>query len=115
MTIKLTHLLQAWGSATFDTALKAEIQNMGLDTLPLQQGLSQGSYASNRKVSAMILNTRQDAGFIRAKIGVFYTGIIAGCNCADDPSPINETTEYCEVLLEINVSSADATITLLPS
>ena len=43
MMIKLDQSLQAWGTASFQEILKQEIANLGLDQLPLQQGLTTGN------------------------------------------------------------------------
>ena len=115
MTLTFSRTLQAWGSREFNNILKAEIQRLDLNALPLQQGLSQGSYASDEHIHAVILNTTQESGYLHAKVGIFYTGMIAGCHCADDPGPSNETNEYCEVLLTIDERTAETTVTLLPS
>ncbi len=87
---------------------------MNAQLLPLQEGLSQGSYVSESKFSAMILGVSEEAGVIFARAGFFYTSIIAGCNCADDPSPVEEQTEYCEMQFEINKKTAEVTVKLLP-
>ena len=50
--------------------------------------------------------------FIRVKAGLAYNGIIAGCSCSDDPTPIDETNEYCEVLFSINKETAETTVEL---
>ena len=50
---------------------------------------------------------------IRAKAGIFYTGIIPGCSCANDPTPETEYSEYCEVLFDINKRTAETLVTLL--
>jgi hypothetical protein len=47
------------------------------------------------------------------KLGVFYTGIIAGCNCADDPTPIDTQTEYALISLRIDKQTAEADFSLL--
>jgi hypothetical protein len=47
------------------------------------------------------------------KAGVFYTGIIAGCSCSDDPSPVDEQNEYCDLLFTIDKLTAETQITLL--
>jgi len=86
---------------------------MDAEQLPLQQGLSTGSYAIGDKLNVMIISVSEKAGFIRAKAGIFYTGIIAGCSCADDPTPVNEESEYCVVQLDINKLTAETTIALL--
>jgi hypothetical protein len=81
--------------------------------LPLQQGLSASSHVTNRPVQAMILNVAEESGWVRVKAGIFYTGVIAGCNCADDPSPIDEQNEYCVVQFVIDRLTAEASVTLL--
>ena len=43
------------------------------------------------------------------------SGIIAGCSCADDPTPVDTTTEYCELQLEIDRESAETRVILLPN
>jgi hypothetical protein len=111
--IRQTKTLNAWGTPDFEDILKQEIAQIGAEQLPLQQGLSTSSYAIDNKLSVMILNVSEEAGFIRAKAGIFYTGIIASCSCADDPTPINEHNEYCVVQLDIDKITAETTVTLL--
>ena len=111
--IRLSKTLAAWGTPDFEDTLKEEIEQLGPEQLPLQQGLSTSSYALDNKVKVRIINASEEANCIHAKLGIFYTGIIAGCSCADDPTPINENNEYCEVQLEINRTTAETTVTLL--
>jgi hypothetical protein len=111
--IRLTKSLIAWGSQDFNDILKKEIEQMEAEQLPLQQGLSTGSYAIDDKLNVIIIGVSEEAGFIRAKAGIFYTGIIAGCSCADDPTPVNEESEYCVVQLDIDKLTAATTVTLL--
>jgi len=111
---RLTKALDAWGTPDFKDALKKEIiERMGAEQLPLQQGLSTSSYALDDKLEMMIISVVEEARFIRAKAGIFYSGIIAGCSCADDPTPVNEESEYCEVQFEINKFTAETTVVLL--
>ena len=111
--LQLTKELNAWGTAGFNETLKHEIAHLNADSLPLQQGLSQGSYTTGANLSVIVLSVSDEANFIRAKTGIFYTSIIAGCSCADDPTPISELTEYCEVLFDIDKKTAETTVTLL--
>ncbi len=111
---KLTKSLDAWGTSTFKGVMKDELEHLDAQLLPLQAGLSQGSYVSERQFSVMILGASEEAGIIFARAGIFYTSIIAGCNCADDPSPVDEQTEYCEIQFEINKKTAETTVQLLP-
>lgn len=111
--IKLIQALKSWQTAEFETVLKKEIQKIDVELLPLQEGLSQTSYVCDSAISVVILNITETVNVIRAKTGIFYSGIIAGSCCADDPTPVCEQTEYCEVQFDINKITADATATLL--
>ena len=110
---QLIKALSAWSTPMFNETLKHEIEHMDVESLPLQQGLSQGSYTSGANRGVIVLSVTDGADFIRAKTGIFYTSIIAGCSCADDPTPISELTEYCEVRFDIDKKTAETTVTLL--
>ncbi|MDP3483627.1 MAG: hypothetical protein Q8S05_10010, partial [Sulfuricella sp.] len=92
--IRLTKSLNAWGTADFEGILKTEIEQLDAEQLPLQQGLSTSSYALDDKLNVRIISVSEEANLIRAKVGIFYSGIIAGCSCADDPTPVEEQNEY---------------------
>ena len=112
--IRLSKALAAWGTPAFNAALKHELEHLPADALPLQAGLSTSSYVlDNKNISAMVIDAREHAGRVRAKVGVFYSGILGGCACADDPTPVNENSEYCVVQLDIDPSTAEAVATLL--
>lgn len=111
--IQLSKSLNAWGTPDFKAILKAEIEHMGAEQLPLQQGLSTSSYALDDKLNALIISVSEEAHSIRAKVGIFYTGIIAGCSCVDDPTPVEEQLEHCVVQLDINKKTAEATVALV--
>jgi hypothetical protein len=111
--IKLKKTLDAFDAPTFKDVMKNEVEHLDIQLLPLQAGLSQGSYVSESKFTAMILGVSEETGVILANASIFYTSIIAGCNCADDPSPIEEQTEYCEVQFKIDKETAATTVKLL--
>lgn len=111
--IRLPDTLNALGSPDFREVLKREIERLDPTALPLQQGLAHSSHVTERPVQALILGTRTDDERLHVKAGLFYSGIIAGCSCADDPTPIDEITEYCVIELEIDRRTADARVTLL--
>jgi hypothetical protein len=112
--MQLTKSLATWGAPAFKQTLAAEIEQLDPALLPLQQGLSRSSYAIGTNLKAIVLGVTEEAGFIRAKTGIFYSGIIAGCSCADDPTPVDEVTEYCVVQFDIDKATAATTVTLLP-
>ena len=111
--ITLNNALSSWGTPEFSDVLKREIQQLDAMYLPLQQGMSQGNYTSGKNLTVLVLNVTDDADHIHVKSGVFYTGMITGCSCADDPTPIDEHTEYCEILFDINKTTAETAVTLL--
>ena len=111
--IQLPNALHAWGTPEFEAVLKQEIEKLDARQLPLQQGLTVSSHVTDRPFHAMIIGASEEAGLIRAKAGIFYTGVIAGCNCADDPSPVDEQNEYCVVQFDIDRMSAQTTVRLL--
>ncbi len=111
--IKLPKSNKAWSTAEFETVLKKEIESLDENTLPLQQGLSQTSRVSEDNFSVIVLHTATDNGVIQVKAGIFYSGIIAGCSCADDPTPTYSITEYCEIQFDIDRATSETAITLL--
>ncbi len=111
--IRLVASLNAWGTPAFEGVLKSELESLGANQLPLQQGLSASSYALDTNLRVMIHAVFEEAGFIRARAGIFYSGIIAGCNCADDPTSVDEQNEYCDVRVDIDRQTGEATIALL--
>lgn len=111
--IHLPASLAAWGSPGFKGVLRHELEQLDGGQLPLQQGLSHTSHALEDKFTVVVNGASEDARAIHAKVGIFYEGIVAGCNCADDPTPVEPQPEYCEVMLAIDKASAATTVTLL--
>jgi hypothetical protein len=111
--IRLSKSLEAWGAPDFQDILKREIEQLDAGQLPLQQGLSTGSHAVDDSLGVMIISVTEGADIIHARAGIFYKGIIAGCSCADDPTPVDENTEYCVVQLDIDKTTAETTVSLL--
>ena len=115
--ITLPSTLKTWQksgfSEDFKQSFKQEFALIEHKNLPLQQGLSLSSYVSNEKISAIIHNTDETENYIIVKSGVFYTGIIAGCSCSDDPTPLDTQNEYCDLMINIDKLSAEATVILI--
>ena len=103
----------AWGSADFNQIFKREVAMLNHTSLPLQKGLTQSSYVSDEPVSAVVLKASINNSLIQIRAGIFYTGIIAGCSCADDPTPLDTQNEYCELLFTIHQDTGEAEVSLL--
>ena len=112
--LRLSESVGAWNTPQFRDVAKREIERQDASALPLQQGLARSSHVTERPFQAVILNAAEADGRLQVKAGIFYSGIIAGCSCADDPTPIDEIEEYCVVRFDVDPASAEATVTLLP-
>ncbi|MDT8375375.1 MAG: hypothetical protein RQ867_01420 [Mariprofundaceae bacterium] len=113
--LRLRRSLAAWGSPDFKATLKHELEQLDVLQLPLVQGMTQGSVPLEGSVEVTILKACETDNAIRARAGIFYNSIIAGCSCADDPTPVDERNEYCEIQLDIDKATAETTVTLLPA
>jgi hypothetical protein len=71
------------------------------------------SYVSPEKICVLIQHSDASTTEINIKTGVFYTGIIAGCSCSDDPTPLDTQNEYCELIFTINKQTAETTVHLI--
>ena len=111
--ILLDKALQSWGTPDFAAILKQELSQLAIHQLPLQQGLSVGSYVIDAPVTVVNVSVADMGSAIRVKAGIFYQGVIAGCSCADDPTPVSDTNEYCEIQLDIDKSTAFTRVALL--
>lgn len=111
--MKLQNIVNAWGETDFAHIAKKEIESIDSTHLPLQQGLSLSSYVSDNPFSITVLKTTENDNSIIIKTGIFFSGIIAGCSCADDPTPLDEQNEYCEIQFTINKNTAETRISLL--
>jgi hypothetical protein len=105
--------LRAWDTPDFKAVLKREVEAQGAAGLPLQQCLSGSSYALDDGFSVMIIGAGDTPTAIVTRLGVFYSGVVAGCNCADDPTPLEAQPEYCELALAIDKATAAVTVTPL--
>lgn len=111
--IRLPEAMTAWESSAFEETLKCELVKLGSAALPLQAAMSRGSHVVDVPPRVIIKHISDDGPVIRIQAGIFFKSIIAGCSCADDPSPPDEMDEYCELQLEIDKLTAVVDLTLL--
>lgn len=108
-------VVDAWPAPEAKVGLKQCIENLGEDALPLQQGLQFSSVPSNEPVTAVVLVLKEHEDSLLAKVSVFYSGLIAGCACDDDPAPQETIAEHCELSIRINKETGETEISLLES
>ncbi len=110
--IRLEKSLRAWGTPEFSDVLKQEVAQLSVEQLPLQQGLAMGSYVTAAPITVVINSVAEVEEVVRVKAGIFYQSVIGGCSCDGDPTPTSENTEYCEVQLDIDKTSAVTVVAL---
>jgi hypothetical protein len=111
----LPQSLAAWPTPDFAAVLKRELEAAGPGSLPLQQCLAASSYALDTGCSVMVLGAAEEGETICARVGVFFHGVIAGCSCADDPTPVEPQQEYCELEVRIDRRSGAASVAPRPA
>ena len=111
--ITLVQSLSAWLSDDFDQVFKDEVQRLDKSVLPLQQGLSQSSHVVDSPLQVVVLGSQETPDHIQVKAGIFYAGVVAGSCCSDDPTPLCEQPEYCEVQFDIDKTDASTSVSLL--
>ena len=111
--IRLPEAVRAWGTPDFSGVLTRLLKSHA-EQLPLQEGLVTGNYALDDGIEVMIIAATAQDGCIRVTAGVFYFGIIAGCSCADDPTPVAAQPEYCVVQVDIDKATAETRIRRVP-
>lgn len=111
--LRLDKSLNAWKTPDFRAILKQEIESLGAEHLPLQQGLIHGNHVIDTPVCVIINGVCELENKILVRAGIFYQSVMAGCSCADDPTPVSENEEHCEISLEIDKAGANAIIRLV--
>ena len=109
--VRLADSLQHWQSGLFNRVLKRELENLPAGTLPLARAANRGGYIDDDRLSVTVISTEELAHQIQARVGIFFTEIISGCSCGDDPVPENA---YCEMRVSIAKTTAEAHFEVLP-
>lgn len=91
-------------TADYEKELKRALESLPPGSLPLEQGTSRGGFVDDSDISITVIKIRIEKDMIQARLGVFFTEIIVGCSCGDDPV---EENAYCEMLLDIDKTSGE--------
>lgn len=110
--IRLTQTLHEPDGAPFRQALKTAIERLGVPQLPLEQRTSQGGRVADRTVTATVLGVTEGKGRIEAQVGLFFTEMVGGCSCGEDPMEVNA---YCGLRLSIDPETGRADIAVVGS
>lgn len=105
-----TSSLRAWNTESFARTLKSEIEHLPAGSLPLDQGTSQGGRVGDTGITATIIRVAGDGDAIEADVGIFFSEIVGGCGCGDDP--ISEHA-YCEMRVRIDRATAEVEFSMV--
>ena len=83
--IRLPAAVHEWGSARFEQTLKDAIERLDAGCLPLYRATSEGGRVDASDLRVSVLGSHEDGQAIEARVGVFFTEVVGGCSCGDDP------------------------------
>ncbi len=108
----LAPLLPLWSTPEFAPRLCAALAEWPAEALLLVRAMARGSALGPSPHQVTWLAGEALEGRYRVRVGVFFTSIIAGCNCADDPTPVEEQSEYTTLQLTIDPLSGEVAVAL---
>jgi hypothetical protein len=103
--LRFPKTLQAAGAEACKSALKSELETLQGGSLPLASGTAQGGLIDDSRITATVFELRDEPDWIRAGVGIFFSEIVGGCSCGDDP--IVEPA-YCRLLVTVDRKTAEA-------
>lgn len=69
----------------FAMHLVALLKTLDPSDLPLAAGCTQGGQIDAEGIQFSVMGHERQAGGATARVGVFFTEVVGGCNCHDDP------------------------------
>jgi hypothetical protein len=94
----------------FPMRLKHAIEALDAGHMPLHQCVNQGGQVDASDMAVTVLDVTEVRDDIRARIGVFFTEVVGGCSCGDEPF---EQPVYCELGVTIDRQSGDAVFNVI--
>lgn len=77
--------LRDWGTERFNQSLKGELKALGAGNLPLHGGTNQGGRVDDSDLGVTVISARDSGQAIQVRVSVFFTEVVGGCSCGDDP------------------------------
>jgi len=97
--------LRDWGTARFATSLQQAIEALGSDCLPLAAGTREGGHVTDEGLAVSVIEAADRGACIAVRIGVFFTEVVGGCSCGDDPYTL---PGYCQLQVTIDKQTCRA-------
>ncbi|MFO8024251.1 hypothetical protein [Thiohalophilus sp.] len=97
--LKLLHTIEQHDPDALIRTLKRELESGVGVNLPLDRATSESGYPDAIDLQVSVLGIEQDDRMLHARIGVFFTEIIANCSCGDEPL---HKPAFCRMQLSID-------------
>ncbi|NCA88193.1 MAG: hypothetical protein EOM92_04540 [Gammaproteobacteria bacterium] len=101
-TVHLPLTLAAWSGPQREAVLKQELEQLDPGLLPLREAMARGNQVAVEPVRVLVLTTGEGEDCLQARVGLLFASLIGGCQCADDPSPLEVLPEYAELQIWID-------------
>ena len=88
-TINLGSCISARDEKVLAQTIARELEALPAEDLPLHAYCSQGGWVDDSQLAVSVLELRPDTHCVMARVGVFFTELVGGCNCQDDPAKVN--------------------------
>lgn len=102
--------LRDWQSERFAHTLQRELEALRGGVLPLHEVIGAGNRVLDSDLGVTLLEVAEEAGFIQARVGVYFAEIVSCCSCGESP-PIEEA--YCEMRVTIDSTTAQSAFTIV--
>jgi hypothetical protein len=106
-TFKLVESVGAFETSAFVEVLRRELLALPYGVLPVAG--EQGGLIDPASLGLTLLSSRADAERIEVAVGMFFTEIVGGCSCGDEPFSVNR---YMELMLRIERTDGGAVVLL---
>lgn len=95
----------AWGTASFSSILKTEIESLRSDVLPIAHVIGDGNRLDDSDLGVIVNEVSDDAEHIYAKVGVFFSEIVTCTTCSGGSGMCDEA--YCELMVTIDKATGE--------
>jgi hypothetical protein len=96
----------AWGTDAFSATLRAEMEGLRGDVLPIVHVVGPGNRLDDSDLGVIVNAVSDDGHQIRATVGVFFAEVVACTTCSGGSGMRDEA--YCELALTIDKTTSEA-------
>lgn len=101
--ISLPKSIEAWPDGDVKRTLKNELEALPTGSLPLANYTTQGGMVDDENITITVFSIEDRSQYVSVRLGVFFSEVVGGCNCHDDPV---EENAYADISARIDKQSA---------